>query len=264
MKPDLSRRVADALAALPPTYATARRRMAAVTDERLGLARTFDDLPLSLRKLVIEGERRRDASTITAAAFHLPGKHDQRRHGAKSIKSPAEGKQFLDEHYGGWRDELTTNEDKALRFYQSPGFALMNGQLRGLKPSEIKADVSFNDADLKRAKKSSADLKKAINKAPPLDEAMVVHRGFSADQFDNLVPGTPISDKGFTSTSLTDDAGAVGRATSAATATILLPPGTKAAAGSQRELILPPGSRFNVVSVTKKGKKTHVEMELIL
>lgn len=177
--------------------------------------------------------------------------------------SPAEAKKFIDDHYGQWRQELPPKQESALRFYQSPGFALMNGQLRGLAKDDIRADVSFNDADLERARKASKDLTAAIKKAPPLTEDTTVYRGFSADQFGALAAGDVVTDKGFTSTSLTADVTAVGKATSPAVATIRLPAGTRAAAGSSRELVLPPGSKFRVSSVTKRGKTLHVEMELI-
>jgi hypothetical protein len=173
-------------------------------------------------------------------------------------------KAFLDSHYAGWKDKLTPAQEKAMRFYQSPGFALMNGQLRGLDKGDIKADVTFDDADLERARKASKDLHSAIRKAPPLEEPMTVYRGFSADQFGDLKPGMRIADKGFTSTSITNDVGSVGRATKQATAEIVLPAGTKAAAGSSRELVLPPGSKFRVASVATRKGVPHVRLELIL
>jgi hypothetical protein len=166
--------------------------------------------------------------------------------------------------YDTWRSNLTPAQDKAVRFYQSPGYALMNGQLRGLEKTNIKADVSFNDADLKRARAANTALKQAINDAPPIDHDITVYRGFDANQFGDLTVGKTVTDKGFTSTSLTDDAGAVGKAGSKGQATIVLPKGTKAAAGSTRELILPPGSTFRVTKVTKRGGTTYVEMEYVL
>lgn len=179
-------------------------------------------------------------------------------------KPPAKDKAFLDSHYGEWKDGLSPAQEKAMRFYQSPGFALMNGQLRGLDRKDIKADVTFDDADLKRAQKASKDLHSAIRKAPPLKEPITVYRGFSADQFGDLKPGMELKDKAFVSTSLTPDVGSVGKASRPATAEIVLPEGTKAAAGSSRELVLPPGSRFRVRSVTSRRGVPHVEMELIL
>lgn len=178
-------------------------------------------------------------------------------------KAPIKDKKFLDDHYGAWKNNLSPAQDKAMRFYQSPGFALMNGQLRGLDRKDIKADVSFNDADLERARKASKDLHSAIRKAPPLPEPMTVYRGFSADQFGDLTPGQVLQDKGFVSTSLTPDVGSVGKASKPATAEITLPKGTKAAAGSSRELVLPPGSRFRVASVTSRKGVPHVRLELI-
>jgi hypothetical protein len=209
----------------------------------------------------------------TAAGF-VESKHRRDRGGkfarktgakvgrARSMGDAAGAKAFVDSHYGAWRKSISDDEFKALSFYQSPGFALMNGQLRGLDKASIKADVSFGDADLKRAREASRRLAGAIGSAPPLKEPIVVHRGFSADQFGELRPGQIIQDKGFTSTSLTPDVSAVGRATMPGVSRITLPAGTKAGAGSARELILPPGSKFRVISV-KPGKVPHVELELI-
>lgn len=178
-------------------------------------------------------------------------------------KSPADAKAFVDDHYGGWRTKLTAAQEKGLRFYQSPGFALMNGQLRGLDPEELKSAVHASDSDLARAKTATNGLKAAIKAAPPLGEDLTVFRGFSADQFGELTAGQVITDKGFVSTSLTDDAGAVGKAERKATAEITLPAGTKAAAGSTRELVLPAGSSFRIIDVTTRGGAPHVVMEYV-
>jgi hypothetical protein len=165
--------------------------------------------------------------------------------------------------YKGWRDSLTPAESKAMSFYQSPGFALMNGQLRGVDGGHLKASEHATDADLARARQASKGLAGAIAKAPPLPRDTTVYRGFDAGQFGDLTPGKVITDKGFTSVSVNNDAGAVGRATSKAQAVITLPAGTRAAAGSVRELVLPPGSSFRVVSAQKRGKVTHVRLELV-
>jgi hypothetical protein len=165
--------------------------------------------------------------------------------------------------FKAWRDGLTPAEDKAMRFYQSPGFALMNGQLRGVDAGALKSSEHASDTDLTRARQASKNLTKAIAKAPPLPHDTTVYRGFDAGQFGALTPGKTITDKGFTSVSVNDDAGAVGRAASKAQAEIILPAGTRAAAGSVRELVLPPGSSFRVVSVAKRGGVTHVKLELV-
>lgn len=183
---------------------------------------------------------------------------------AAPTAAPTKGKEFIDSHYGEWKNNLSPAQEKAMRFYQSPGFALMNGQLRGLDPKDIKADVSFNEADLARARKASKDLASAIRKAPPLEEPMTVYRGFSADQFGDLSPGMELKDKAFVSTSLTPDVAAVGRATRPATAEIVLPKGAKAAAGSSRELVLPPGSKFRVVETSTRKGIPHVKLELVI
>ncbi|MFC6080928.1 ADP-ribosyltransferase [Sphaerisporangium aureirubrum] len=198
----------------------------------------------------------------TRAAGPAPAKDTKTP--AKQTTAPARDKKWLNDHYGEWRDSLSPAQDRALGFYQSPGFALMNGQLRGLDKADIKASVSFNDADLARAAKASKDLKAAIRKAPPLTEAMTVYRGFSADQFGDLKAGQMVSDRGFVSTSITPDVGSVGQVARQATAEITLPVGTKAAAGSTREMILPPGSKFRVLDVSDRNGTPHVRMEMIL
>lgn len=175
----------------------------------------------------------------------------------------ANPKAFIDSHYGQWRDGMTSAHEKALRFYQSPGFALMNGQLRGLDKGGLKKSEHASDSDLMRAEKASKDLTAAIRKAPPLERDVTVYRGFSADQFGDLRPGSLITDKGFTSTSLTNDVQAVGRARKPATAEITLPKGTRAGAGSSRELILSPGSTFRVISATTRGGAPHYKLVLV-
>lgn len=183
--------------------------------------------------------------------------------GAKGMTAE-DSKKFVDGHYGGWRKDMTPAQEKGLRFYQSPGFALMNGQLRGLDAEGLKKQEHASDADMTRAKGASKALHSAIKAAPPLKADLTVFRGFSADQFGKLEPGKVLQDKGFTSTALTNDAGSVGKASRKATAEIRLPAGTKAAAGSTRELVLPPNSKFKVVSVTDRGGSPHVVMKYVL
>lgn len=185
--------------------------------------------------------------------------------GRPKAKAPTaeQAKGFIDGHYGDWKNNLTPAQEKGVRFYQSPGFALMNGQLRGLDAGGLKKSERASDADMTRARAASKNLTAAIKTAPPLKEPTTVYRGFSADQFGKLEAGQTITDKGFVSTSLTDDAGAVGKASRKATAEITLPAGTKAAAGSARELVLPPGAKFKVTSVTTRGGNPHVVMEYV-
>lgn len=206
---------------------------------------------------------KKTADRLESAATASGSSHDVPKPSGKKLDL-AGSKKFIDAHYGEWKSGLNTNQDKAIRFYQSPGFALMNGQLRGLRKDQIQASVSFNDNDLARAAKASKDLKGAIKKAPPLTEPVTVYRGFSAEQFGDLKPGQTFADKGFSSTSLTDDVASVGAAKKQATAEIHLPAGTKAAAGSAKELILPPGSKFKVVGVSKRKGVPHYILELVL
>jgi phage head maturation protease len=190
-----------------------------------------------------------------------PGVKPKDKASSASPMDITQSKKFIDDNYGDWRKNLTPNQEKSIRFYQSPGYALMNGQLRGLDPEQLKTTEHATDADLQRARKASKDLNSAIAVAPPLKEPLTAFRGFSANQFGNLEVGKKIQDKAFVSLSLTDDAGAVGRATEQATAEIRLPAGTKVAAGSARELILPPGASFTVASTGTKGGKKHFVLD---
>lgn len=254
-----------------------------------------DDLELDERPLTAALHDDEEAAP-DGKRFHLPGRHDQKTHGHRfrtpgnpasgltgrtgATKPDADtpetltpvtgrrfdtdsGRAFIKEHYAAWQDGLSSSEYSGLKFYQSPGFALINGQLRGLKPDEIKADVSFGEADLKRARKAGNDLRKGIRKAPPLPETVVAFRGFSADQFGLLKPGMRIRDEAFVSMALTDDVGAVGKATKPGKARIELPAGMRVGAGSAREIIAAPGSEFEIVAVREEGGVTHVDMRMV-
>ncbi len=191
---------------------------------------------------------RSGTETKAPAKESKPAKSDK----TLNIPNADKSREFIDKHYGEWKKNLPEAQDKAMRFYQSPGYELMNGELRGQK-------VDAPEADLKRARKATKDLKQAIAESPPLEQDTIVYRGFSAKQFD-LKPGASIRDEAFLSTSLfADGAGAFSGSGPQVKATIKLPAGTKAAAGSFKELVLPPGSEFKVVSV---GKGT-VELELV-
>lgn len=173
-------------------------------------------------------------------AMHAPA--------AAPVAAAPDPKSFLRAHYADWRAGLTPGQDRAMRFYQSPGFGLMNGLLRGRDREDLKSSEHATDSDLDRAAKASRDLAAAIRKSPPLPHGMRVYRALSASQFTGAKPGDILSDPGFTSTSVSDDVSMVGRGGVQARAVIDLPEGTRAAAGSERELVLPPGGRFRVVS----------------
>lgn len=170
----------------------------------------------------------------------------------RSFSSDIDGKQFISDHYSDWREGLSAKQDAALAFYQSPGYELMNGSLRG-------HSLSAPAADLTRAKEAIKNLDSAITKAPPLKESLLVHRGLSAEQFGALAKGDIVTDSGFTSVSLTPGSGTKG----AATAVIELPPGMRAAAGRTKELILPRGTKFKVKSYKKNGKKVTYHFEIV-
>jgi ADP-ribosyltransferase exoenzyme len=175
--------------------------------------------------------------------------------GALTFDSRLTAKAFIQTNYGAWQRKMPSKQYEALAFYQSPGYEMMNDQLRGTK-------VSGSATDLARARQANKDLAAAIKTAPPLPRDVVVYRGFSADQFD-LKPGTTITDKGFVSTSMTDDTGAYIQHGAQAKARILIPKGTRVGAGFSREMILPPGTKFQVKSVQKRGGATYVELAVV-
>lgn len=171
------------------------------------------------------------------------------------INDEAEAKEYL-KRYDDWKNNLTDGEDRAMRFYQSPGYQLMNGELRGGKGS-----VDAPEKDLKRARQATKDLKAAIAKAPPLDEPLTVWRGMSARHFgEPMAAGQTVTDRGFTSTALyRKGVASVAESGEQVTAEIRLPAGTKAAAGSAREMVLPPDATFRVVS--RKGRNVVLQYQ---
>lgn len=181
----------------------------------------------------------------------------------RSFPGQDAAKAFINEHYGAWRKDLPDREYKGLAAYQSPLFPLINGQLRGLPPAKIKADVAVNPASLARAKAAVKDIDAAIHSAPPLADPILVHRTFAADQFGELATGKVVHDRGYTSTSLTPVTASSKNPTGNAVAHITLPAGTRAAAGQSRELVLPRGSSFRITAISNKAGVTHVSMELV-
>src|SRR5262245_13396989 len=123
--------------------------------------------------------------------------------GAGGAAEIAGAKGFLDQHYSAWRQDLSPAQDRGMRFYQSPGFALMNGLLRGRDPEELKRGEHASDGDLDRARKATKDLTAAIRKAPPLPQDVTSYRGMDPGQFGRLTPGQVVSDPAFVSVSLT-------------------------------------------------------------
>jgi len=182
------------------------------------------------------------------------GRFSSGNSGPQSFTSDADGKAFIDKTYGDWKKSLSGKEDAAFAFYQSPGYELMNGQARGLK-------VEAPAADLKRAKQAIKDFDSAIEKSPGLPHDLIVYRGLNADQFGAVKEGDILTDKGFTSVSLTTGSGTGGK--NQAKATIRLPAGTKAAAGRTKELVLARGTQFIVKSYSKVGRKVSYELEVI-
>jgi hypothetical protein len=167
------------------------------------------------------------------------------------------GRKFVKDGWADWRAGMSKAEDGGLAFYQSPGYELMNGQLRG-------TTLNASAADLKRAAEASKNLTKAIAKAPPLESDLTVFRGFSAEQFE-LKAGAIVQDNGFVSTAITKEGvSAVTKVGTQAVAEIYVPAGTQMAAGYTRELILAPGSRFEIISAVKKGKTWEVKMKLLV
>lgn len=165
--------------------------------------------------------------------------------------SEDDARTFLRTHYAGWRKGLTTEEDRALTFYQSPGYGLMNAIALGKKPDGSASDVV-------RAKKAVKALDTAIAKAPPLPRPLLGFRGMPKGQFGELRDGAVVSPGQYVSVSLTrKGATAFRKVGKQINVEVVLPKGTRAAGGSVKELVLPRNVRFRV---RKKGSRVTLEV----
>lgn len=161
-------------------------------------------------------------------------------------------------HYESWANSLTYEEKEAIGEYTGSGYTWMNRALRsgsrtGLQAAAKKQITALEDA-LKRAKLAETiEVTRGVNQ--------LRDTGVRAEEF---VPGYIYQDKGFMSTSLKDKPplGA------SAQFIIRLPKGAPGAyvnaaptssVRSEREFLLPPGSRLKVV-----GRKKVAEVETVI
>lgn len=163
--------------------------------------------------------------------------------------------------YRGWYDGDRNARDAMQDWENGLGYRSMQASLRGTV-DELKANLSrpserdFVDLYAAHVPKLEA----AISSAPPLPEPMVVHRGIDSSLVSGLVAGDRYTDKGFTATS-PYPAGAYadlpkGEQTKLE---IELPAGTRAAWGPWGEMVLPPGSVFEVT----RNDETGIGMRLV-
>jgi ADP-ribosyltransferase exoenzyme len=149
-----------------------------------------------------------------------------------------------------WRMDLDQFETNAISVWKTgSGFDLINGVLRGEPTGVIETQAAEN---------LTAQLDKAIEKAPELPEDSVVYRAFATEQFGELHVGDVISDTGFVATAADGSfltsfgqfwENANQEVGPTSSAEILLPAGTHAAMMSNNELLIPRDSSFRVVSV---------------
>lgn len=151
-----------------------------------------------------------------------------------------------------WHGKMTQQEQDALDDLTGNGFAKINSELR-----EGKAD----DPRIEH-------LDSAFSKASPLPEPIVVHRGFQgrgADKLRKVKVGETFTDEGYSSTSLKERIARSFRKRFSSDpgqyASIIVPKGTRVLAGVEleKEVLLPRGSRFKVVSKSDAG----IELELV-
>lgn len=160
-------------------------------------------------------------------------------------------KQFL-----GFDQKLETSERNAILNYSGSGYASINNKLRSSKGKEVSETIKNMD--------------KAFKKAPALTEDLVVRRGVgsSGGVFDKLQTGDVFQDHGFVSTSA-KPGGGFSKSTSIH---IRVPKGAKgiymdsklSLHSSEREFLLPRGSKFRVTGVKTVGGKRQVQMEYLL
>lgn len=211
------------------------------------------------------------------ALKHLQGQHDQEAHGrrgAGETYSPIPSKDcyaFIRENRGAVADADNSRQGEALKYYMGTGYTEINQPLRngeshsGMLPKE---DAYRRNHPLsKREAVREIDRFTTLGKFP---ENTVVYRGVSAaglGEYANnpqALKGKTIRDKGFISTTLDESVGRnfakyydfhhYSNEKPGAIFEIRVPKGTRAGMipSSEREVILPRGSRFRVVDVIVK------------
>jgi hypothetical protein len=177
----------------------------------------------------------------------------------RSFQNAAEGRAWAGDEFADWQKSVSPDERAALKRYTQDGSVLMNEPLRGKRPV---------DAITRR---HAVPAVKAANRhqlSEPIDAVRGAH--FDDATLAKMTPGATFVDKGFTSTTLN---ARPPRTINANTVfTVKMPKGTRGAyvtpfatgnVKGEAEFTLPPGSTFRIGSVTKKGGKTNVTMELI-
>lgn len=168
-----------------------------------------------------------------------------------------DAKEWGQQHFGEWASKLEPGEVAALKAYQSSnykdGYLAINGGLRRPPPPE-------------HLTKTITDLDAAIGKAT-VPETVEVYRGITRPL--PFSKGDVFTDKGFLSTSGAKGTAGAFSEKEGALMHIRVPKGANAAwvdavnDGGERELLLPRGSKFKVLSVKTEGGRRKVELELI-
>ena len=172
---------------------------------------------------------------------------------------------FTSDHLGRWARGLTAGQTEAVAAYISFKYQVMNALLRG-QPVPDHYTVfgtrggAVKQADVQAAERYNAELRAAIDRAPPLRDPLVVYREFDSRQFGSVHPGDIVTDKGFVSVALRPDdthiPGAypldpVTHQSFIGEVAIHLPAGTQVGGATEQphEFILQAGSSFRVNDV---------------
>ena len=204
-------------------------------------------------------------------ALHPRGKGEHGGEWIKKLSDTIGGGDHLtgDDAYNSapWAQDLPNANKDALDSYAGGGFDWINKLHR-------------NGADtvpapgLKIIQRRSDALDSMIESAPPLKHNIQVLRGvdYSDDVFGPVgsMTGKVFSDKGFVSTTTDDKVQKrFSMANNSAAMKIKVPAGTRAISlgfggdKREREILLPRGSRFKVISDVLNGKTRHIELELL-
>lgn len=158
-------------------------------------------------------------------------------------------------HYGEWQKNLTHNERAAIQDYTGEGYKQINANLR--------KDPNFSNQTTQHL-----DAALAKTSAP---EAFTAYRTVGAGVLSQLHENTTFTDHGYVSTALKSDTFKPQSGKTEATMMIHIQKGAKGAAidqlssnRSEKEFLLPRGSRFKVIRVVKSEHgPAHVEAELL-
>lgn len=173
--------------------------------------------------------------------------------------------EWAGEAYGGWKKSLTSDESYSLASYKSTGYQALNRELR-----TGKGQLSGHHKEM------SKNMDSAFEKAPPLQEPMVVYRGrlpdavckaFSGGEESGLV-GRVFGDAGYLSTSFNRKVGknfASSNKHGASVGRLTIPKGSKPIYlesinhMGESEMLLPRDSKIMVTNAYKKDGQTWVD-----